>query len=109
LVSRNGNRNYCGEDNGFPWGSSASNLDFADKNLVADNQIRKLSSSSVIHNNGAMNVLTRNSTVSERQVVRSESSKFNGFDKAIGFIGDGQSTSIEGKAFLCQDGKIVAK
>ena len=39
LASRNGWRTYCWDDNGFPWGSSVDNRDFARQNVVADNLV----------------------------------------------------------------------
>jgi hypothetical protein len=109
LASRNGNRRYCGDDNGFPWGSSQSNLDFANRNLVVDNQIRKLSASSVIINSGVMNAIGRNATVSERQSTRSGCPKFNGFENTIGFLGEGQTAEILNRSFQCQNGELVPK
>lgn len=38
LGSRNGNRNYCSDDDGYPFGSSADNGDFADNNTVRNNK-----------------------------------------------------------------------
>ena len=37
LGSRNGSRLYCSEDNGYPFGSSKNDADFADKNTVRNN------------------------------------------------------------------------
>lgn len=39
LNSRNGNRSYCFKDPAYPFGSSASNLDFAQNNVVRNNRI----------------------------------------------------------------------
>ena len=41
LGSRNGNRNYCSDDSGFPYGSSASDKDYAQHNVVMQNQFYK--------------------------------------------------------------------
>jgi parallel beta-helix repeat protein len=38
LSSRNGNRSYCEDDAGYPFGSSIDNRDFADYNTVVDNK-----------------------------------------------------------------------
>jgi parallel beta-helix repeat protein len=38
LGSRNGNRNYCEHDAGYPFGSSVDNGDFANNNTVRNNQ-----------------------------------------------------------------------
>ncbi|MCA1409033.1 right-handed parallel beta-helix repeat-containing protein [Ensifer sp. IC3342] len=40
LNSRDGKRNYCFKDPAFPFGSSASNLDFARHNVVRDNKLQ---------------------------------------------------------------------
>lgn len=37
LGSRNGNRNYCNDDAGYPFGSSIDDNDFADDNIVHSN------------------------------------------------------------------------
>jgi len=37
LGSRNGNRKYCGDDSGFPFGSSISDRDYANHNAVRGN------------------------------------------------------------------------
>jgi hypothetical protein len=37
VASRNGLASYCGEDVGYPFGSSVSNLDLAINNTIADN------------------------------------------------------------------------
>jgi hypothetical protein len=42
LSSRNGRRDYCHLDNGFPWGSSINDRDLAQNNVILDNQILKL-------------------------------------------------------------------
>ncbi|MDK1374547.1 MULTISPECIES: right-handed parallel beta-helix repeat-containing protein [unclassified Sinorhizobium] len=39
LNSRNGNRSYCSDEPASPFGSSASNLDFAQHNVVRDNKL----------------------------------------------------------------------
>jgi len=41
VASRNGNRNYCDDDKGYPYGSSVSNYDYAQFNVVMQNQIFK--------------------------------------------------------------------
>lgn len=48
LGSRNGNRGYCDDDAGYPFGSSENNRDFANNNVIAQNQIYKLSPNSMI-------------------------------------------------------------
>ena len=34
IGSRNGNRSYCGDDGGYPFGSNSSDLDYARYNVV---------------------------------------------------------------------------
>jgi hypothetical protein len=63
LGSRQGDRNYCDADRGYNYGSSASNLDFADNNTVINNSIRNLSTDLMIRNRGKNNVIRNNKTV----------------------------------------------
>ena len=42
LGSRNGGRFYCNDDKGFPFGSSKDDGDFADDNIVRDNNAGKI-------------------------------------------------------------------
>ena len=46
--SRNGNRPYCNSDSGYPFGSSASNFDFATNNTFANNIIYNRNPSDLI-------------------------------------------------------------
>lgn len=41
IGSRNGGRRYCGDDRGFPFGSSADDGDNAERNAVARNRIER--------------------------------------------------------------------
>lgn len=63
LGARNGNRHYCAADNGFAFGSSVNNGDFADNNVVENNQIYRLSPQKMIRDNGANNQIRGNKTV----------------------------------------------
>lgn len=63
LGARNGDRNYCNADNGFAFGSSADNRDFADNNIVENNQIYQLSPQKMIRDNGTGNRIINNQTV----------------------------------------------
>lgn len=68
LGARNGNRSYCGEDAGYPYGSSVSNLDFARYNAVMQNQIYKRSISDMIRagaSSDSRNVIKYNTTVTQ--------------------------------------------
>ena len=53
LGSRNGNRDYCSADDGYEFGSSVNNGDFADYNIVRGNTFS--GSDSTIRNNGKNN------------------------------------------------------
>ncbi len=55
LSSRNGNRSYCEDDAGFPFGSSINNRDFADHNTVTGNTFT--GSTRTIKNDGADNTV----------------------------------------------------
>jgi len=54
LGSRNGDRPYCHADDGYPFGSSADNRDFADGNTVSGNTFSPLSPRA-IRNDGKNN------------------------------------------------------
>lgn len=58
LGSRNGNRSYCEDDAGYPFGSSIDNRDFADYNTVVENKF--YGSSRKISNNGKNNKVIDN-------------------------------------------------
>lgn len=53
LGSRNGNRSYCEDDRGYPFGSSIDNGDFADFNTVKNNSFT--GSSRTVRNDGKKN------------------------------------------------------
>lgn len=59
LGSRNGDRPYCHADDGYPFGSSADNRDFADDNTVSGNTFSP-PSSRAIRNDGKDNRVTAN-------------------------------------------------
>ncbi|MFK0275015.1 NosD domain-containing protein [Ensifer sp. NPDC090286] len=60
LNSRNGNRSYCFKDPAYPFGSSASNLDFAQNNVVRNNRLEG-GSESLIRNDDPSNRIDGNS------------------------------------------------
>lgn len=60
LGSRNGNRAYCDLDKGYPFGSSASDLDHASDNFVAQNQFYKFKPNKMIRDDGEANILEDN-------------------------------------------------
>jgi hypothetical protein len=55
LGSRNGNRIYCNLDDGYPFGSSIDNRDFADNNIVRNNKF--LNSENTIRDDGKSNII----------------------------------------------------
>lgn len=57
IGSRNGNRNYCEFDKGYPFGSSIDNGDFADYNIVQENKFT--GSERTIKNNGKFNIINQ--------------------------------------------------
>ena len=63
VGSRNGNRKYCSYDNGFGFGSSKSNADFAQKNIIINNQIMKLNPKKMIRTFSKDNKIKGNKTV----------------------------------------------
>lgn len=58
LGSRNGSRMYCGQDHGYPFGSSLDDRDFADDNTVTGN-VFVPPSLHAIRDDGARNVIGR--------------------------------------------------
>lgn len=67
VASRNGNRNYCNADNGYPFGSSANNNDLARRNVIAQNQFYKFQPEKIVRLNDSPNYLLANETVSADQ------------------------------------------
>jgi parallel beta-helix repeat protein len=59
LNSRNGSSSYCFRDPAYPFGSSASNLDFAQNNVVRSNKIEG-GSESLIRNDDPTNDIAAN-------------------------------------------------
>jgi hypothetical protein len=55
LGARNGNRSYCEDDAGYPFGSSINNGDFADNNTVRNNKF--FGSDKTIKNDGKNNLV----------------------------------------------------
>lgn len=59
LNSRNGSSSYCFKDPAYPFGSSASNLDFAEHNVVRNNRLDG-GSASLIRNDDPTNEVSGN-------------------------------------------------
>lgn len=68
IASRNGDRDYCSEDAGYPFGSSASNRDYARDNIVENNQIRERSAERMIRVDDQPNTVRNNVTVKPRAI-----------------------------------------
>ena len=75
LGSRNGNKSYCEDDAGYPFGSSIDNSDFADDNIVNSNTFTGGSASAQIKNDGENNQINATAStkpdtaVNEPQVI----------------------------------------
>jgi hypothetical protein len=63
LASRNGNRNYCGADKGYNFGSSANDRDFARFNEVTGNRFVERPPRQVIKIDDEPNEISRNSSI----------------------------------------------
>lgn len=63
LGSRNGNKSYCEDDAGYPFGSSIDNSDFADNNILDSNTFSGGTASGQIKNNGENNQINVTSSV----------------------------------------------
>ncbi|WP_157807906.1 MULTISPECIES: right-handed parallel beta-helix repeat-containing protein [Neisseria] len=63
LGARDGNRNYCEADAGYAFGSSLDNRDFADFNVVENNQIYRLPIRRMIRDEGSNNRISENRTI----------------------------------------------
>jgi len=101
LGSRNGNRNYCDADldkdgNAYPWGSSASNLDYARYNVVMQNQIFNAPFNDMIRvgrpSTDSHNAIDHNETVSASIYRKAGCYLSTGFN--TNFLLDGQSASV---------------
>lgn len=68
LGSRNGGRNYCGLDNGFAWGSSVDDGDYARNNTVTGNKIYVRKPADMIKSSHSSNLVSNNYTVTAETV-----------------------------------------
>lgn len=95
LSSRDGNRNYCGNDKGYPFGSSKSNKDYAENNTIAHNQFLGLPTSYIVDRHPGANNIFDNKSVSEftENVASTSSTDSSGVDSS--------SVPVE-KSFECQ-------
>lgn len=124
LSSRDGDRKYCGQDNGYPFGSSKDNRDFAENNIVSHNQFRGRSSSLVVDRHPGANVITDNKVVNEfteNELVEDEQPEIKQFCEVPNAYPDshlenGESVSeflVNGKrqctgvSLLCKEGNLI--
>lgn len=68
IGSRNGNKKYCGYDNGFQWGSSKNDNDVATNNTVTGNKIYVRSVKDMIVSSYSNNVINSNYSVTAETV-----------------------------------------
>ena len=109
LASRNGFRGYCGADSGYPFGSSADDRDFAQYNLIAENQLVYRKPQTVILQNAEPNFFVANRN------VRAGSSRPLGCplwqgSTLVAYLRSGQSFSLpdparplRGTRYHCED------
>jgi hypothetical protein len=125
LGSRNGNRNYCDEDDGSPHGSSKSNLDYAQYNVVMQNQIYKRSVTDMIKTSPFPHIPGVNSPnyIAYNEKVTRETKRpagcfvSNGYQKD--FIVHGESIELfnnskgepvcTGYKYTANDGELIGK
>jgi hypothetical protein len=88
LASRNGNRRYCDDDDGYPWGSSSDNRDHAIKNVVMENQIYKLSPTKMIREDASPNSVSQNIIVTNR------------IERKLGCFIDGEGIYLKHQQYL---------
>jgi hypothetical protein len=109
MGARNGSRNYCGNDHGHPFGSSASDLDYAQNNVVMQNQIYKLPVSLMIQEGEATdspNYIAYNTTVTTP--VPRLAGCYVGTGYLKDFIVNGESIEMSGHRYTCKDGELTA-
>lgn len=115
VASRNGNRDYCSHDNGYPVGSSVNNNDLARYNVISQNQIRHYSAAEMIRVNASPNTLNANETVSN-EISRPAACYL---DSALptNFFASGTTTryvmadgepTCNGRSYKCNDGEIIS-
>lgn len=113
VSSRNGNRKYCNDDRGYNFGSSSNNNDLAKNNIIAQNQIYKLSTDKMIRLSESPNSVVENITVSSDLKRKSACYLKGAFPSE--FLAHGESTqlfSISGQIsckeqkYTCADGVI---
>jgi hypothetical protein len=118
LGARDGNKRYCYDDKGYPYGSSVSDLDYAKYNVVMQNQIYKRSVSDMIRvRNIAIN---SPNYLSYNEAVVVETKRFTGCfisNEKSGFIRHGEvvedllntwtESACHGGKYECNDGNLI--
>jgi hypothetical protein len=103
LSNRNGNKGYCHLDDGYPFGSSISNRDMAEGNVIAQNQFYKFSTYFIIKNDSEFpNYILDNND----DYLTSHVSRKSGCIQDNQFYEDGEEILVEGESYLCKDGLI---
>jgi hypothetical protein len=109
IGSRNGGKPYCGDDEAHPIGSGASNLDYAQNNVVMQNQIYKLPVDLMIQegqSTDSPNYIKYNTTVTTPISRLAGCYVGNGHSKD--FIVHNESIEISGRRYTCNDGELTA-
>jgi hypothetical protein len=103
VASRNGNRSYCGDDRGYPFGSSRDDRDFAKRNVIAQNQIYLFDPSSAIVVQDEPNTVMDNVKIQSPLQRRAGCFLANAYPTP--FMLDGKSTqlSMSGDQVICRD------
>lgn len=114
VASRNGNRSYCNDDAGYPFGSSANNNDLAQHTVIAQNRIYKFSPGKMIRlGNSLPQYVFRNETTTTSAFRPSGCFLSNQLrflddgEEATMFGYGGQSPTCTGKKALCADGELA--
>ena len=117
MGSRNGNKNYCGQEDDQTLGSGASNLDYAGHNVVMQNQLYKLSVALMIRQGrgtDSPNFVRYNTTVSTPVPRLAGCYVATGYFRH--FIVDGESieqfrradgSRYTGPRYRCEDGQLL--
>ncbi len=107
LGTRGGVRPYCGADAGHDFGSSVSDLDFADYNLVAHNQVRGRPAADQIWDAGDGNLVVGNEQVRAREARPSPCAFFDTCEYRV--TRDGACIEWDGAALRCRDGHLLER
>jgi hypothetical protein len=98
------NINYCDDDNGYDFGSSKDNEDFARYNVIAENQIYKRSVSEMIRQTYSPNYYYYNETVSS--AIKHKSGCYFELNNEPHFIHHGDFYTVDGNKHVCDNNTI---